>query len=68
MSVWFQITQNEWRLFDEGNFTLGRVQHFPTGWRLQWRPSKQVKFQERWWNDLELEEAKAWGLAMIRMN
>lgn len=64
---WYERSNHEWMLTDAGNFVIGSIRHYPTGWRLRWRPSKRHQFEDRWFSDLELEEAKAWGLAMIRM-
>lgn len=68
MNDWYERESNWWMLVDEDNFVLGQIRHFPNGWRLQWRAARPDFFQEKWWEDTELEEAKAWGLAMIRMH
>ena len=67
---WHQHRDFEWLLTDENNFVIGQIKHYPTGWALSWRPSikRGVKWQEKQWADTELEEAKAWAIAMIRMH
>ena len=67
---WHQHRDFEWILTDESNYVIGQLRHFPTGWKLSWRHSIQrgVQWQEKWWADTELEEAKAWAVAMIRMH
>lgn len=67
---WHQHREFEWLLTNTDNYVLAQIKHYPTGWKLSWRPSiKQgVKWQDKDWPDTELEEAKAWAIAMIRMS
>jgi hypothetical protein len=68
---WFEHKDFQWICTeDEGDMVLAQIKHYPTGWRLSWRPSTKrgTKWQDKDWPDTELEEAKAWAIAMIRMS
>jgi hypothetical protein len=68
---WWEHKDFQWVCTeDEGNMVLAQIKHYPTGWKLTWRPSTKrgVKWQDKDWPDTELEEAKAWAIAMIRMS
>lgn len=68
---WFEHREFQWVCCeDESNMVLAQVKHTPIGWRLSWRPNSKrgFKWQESNWPDTELEEAKAWAIAMIRMS
>ena len=69
MIEWHEHKEFQWLLTDKDNYVIGQIKHWPTGWTLQWRYSTKHPRQVKLWPDgLEaLEEAKAWGLAMIRM-
>jgi hypothetical protein len=65
---WWEHKDFHWMLTDSDNYVLAKCTHLPTGWRLLWRPSRNHKMAECVWPDTELEEAKAWAIAMIRMS
>lgn len=67
---WFESRDFQWMLTDKDSYVLAQIKHYPTGWKLSWRSStmRGTKFQDKDWPDTELEEAKAWALAMIRMS
>jgi len=67
---WWESRDFNWILTDELGFLIGQIKHYPTGWKLSWRPSTKrgAKWQDKDWPDTELEEAKAWAIAMIRMS
>lgn len=67
---WWETRNFQWTLTDDEGFLIGQIKHYPTGWVLSWRPSieRGSKWQDKQWHDTELEEAKAWAIAMIRMH
>ncbi len=67
---WHEYRDFQWVCTGEDNYVLAQVKHTPIGWRLSWRPSIKlgIKWQDSNWPDTELEEAKAWAVAMIRMH
>lgn len=65
---WYEHKEFHWMLTDKDDYVLAQIKHLPTGWKLLWRPSIKHKMEEWMWPDIELEEAKAWAVAMIRMH
>lgn len=67
---WYESRDFYWVLEDDEGYLIGQIQHLPIGWKLSYRPSikRGVKWQDKMWPDTELEEAKAWAIAMIRMS
>jgi len=67
---WYESRGFHWVLEDAGGYLIGQLQHYPTGWKLSWRSSstRGGMWQDKDWPCTELEEAKAWAIAMIRMS
>ena len=67
---WHERREFEWLCTGEDGYVLAQIKHYPTGWKLSWRP--HIGWSPGWsssdWPDTELEEAKAWAIAMIRMS
>jgi hypothetical protein len=65
---WWEHKEFYWMLTGPDNYVLAMLKHYPIGWELHWRPSTKHKWADRMWTCAELEEAKAWAIAMIRMS
>jgi hypothetical protein len=67
---WYESRDFQWVLEDSEGYLIGQIKHYPIGWELQWRPNtaRRSRWNAQWWPDTQLEEAKAWAIAMIRMS
>jgi hypothetical protein len=67
---WYESRKFNWVLEIDDGYMLARLQHLPTGWKLHWRVNakQRTPWQSKDWPCTELEEAKAWAIAMIRMS